>query len=112
MSDINYLVGMSFEESALGALGTAASGVGGLYTGGGIVGHFQSRKAESAEKAIRRLRGDKDADYSGDRTGRHILAGIGGSIPVVGAVTNSMMRSHHHNLRKELSELKKSKGVK
>ena len=110
MSNINNLVEESF-GSVVGAIGTAASGLGGVYTGGPVVGRYQSKKAESAQREIDKLKGVDD-EYKSDKTGRHILASLGGAIPVVGAVTNSVMRNHHHTLRKELEELRSKKHKK
>ena len=93
-------------------IGTIASGIGGAYTGGHLVGLYQSKKAESAEQDLRRLHGEKSPQYSGDRTGRHMLYTLGGAIPILGSFTNHKMRNKHYELVNEIEKLKKIKANK
>ena len=80
---------IQYLEEGRGAGYTAAvlSGLGGVYTGGGAAGHYQSKKAEAARRELDKREGKLNM-YDSDRTGRHMLAGLGGSIPLAGIVPN------------------------
>ena len=92
MSDINQMVDQVLEEGKLGRFGATVSGLGGAFTGGGIVGaHMSAKHAAATGKA------------SGMRTWGHSVLG---SIPGVGAVSNYI----GHRTAEEIENMKKDKG--
>lgn len=93
------------------ALGYTVGGLTGLVGAGGLAGHYQSKKAEAAKRELDRREGKLDL-YKTDRSGRHILHALGGSIPLVGGVTNILAAKKRYDLEDELEKQNKHKKHK
>jgi len=112
MADINLLVSeVLTEREGNRALGYTVGGLTGLVGAGGLAGLYQSKKSEAAKRELDRQDGKLDM-YKTDRSGRHILHVAGGSIPVLGAVTNVLAAKKRYDLEDELEDRKKHKNRK
>lgn len=97
-----------FEDiEPVGLLRAGLTGLGGVYTGGTISGHYDSKKREAAEIAAAQLRGDKTAILTKNREGGNMLAGIGGALPIIGAGTNIYQYIQRKKAEEDLEKLKK-----
>jgi hypothetical protein len=94
---------MFMEGRGLGYVAAGLSGLGGVYTGGSIAGHYQSKKQEAAQRELDRRAGKLDI-YKSDSTGRHMVSGLMGSLPVVGSLTNIYKASERYALEDKLRE--------
>ena len=112
MSNINDKVfEILNEREGNKALGYTVGGLTGLVGVGGLAGHYQSKKSEAAKRELDRQDGKLDM-YKTDRSGRHILYAVGGSIPILGAVTNVLAAKKRYDLEDELEDRKKHKKHK
>ncbi len=111
MSNINQLVQEDLlnEGRQLGSTVAGITGAGGVYTGGGVAGHYHSRKLEQADKEIAKLKGKPMGDYDAERSGRHIGKAVAGSIPIVGAASNLGVAKQHYDAVDKLRKLQKKK---
>jgi len=112
MSNINLMVlDILNEREGNKALGYTVGGLTGLIGGGGLAGYYQSKKAEAAQRELDKREGKLDM-YKTDRSGRHILHSVGGSIPIVGAVTNILAAKNRYDLEDKLENKKHKKHKK
>lgn len=108
MSNINESVLVAMEGRALGTTVAALTGLGGLFTGGGLAGSYQAHKGNTALKAKAMEKGDGKAYMKADSL-KHLYGhGILGSIPGYGAISNTLAASRRYDAEEELKG-KKSK---
>jgi hypothetical protein len=95
------------EGKKLRYAGAALTGLGGSFTGGGLIGGIQGQQKSEYGKQIARQNKDPKAEYEHRKKAplRMIGRSILGSIPVAGAVGNVISQ---RGLEKQKDELKKS----
>jgi hypothetical protein len=93
--------------------GIGISGLTGAVGAGGAEGVYQSMRQTDLDKRLAQIKGEKDKKGKGKRALRHLAYAVGGSIPIVGALTNAKAAMKRYEKEEELSkEIEKRVGKK
>lgn len=82
--------------------GTGLAAVTGAVGAGGGSGVYQSMRQTDLDKRLAQVKGEDEEKGKGKRALRHLGYAVGGSIPVVGALTNTRASLKRYEKEEEL----------
>ncbi len=91
---------LTIHESAGGYMRAFLTGLGGAATGGNISSYYDTQKEQAALNAAALSRRDPLEMYNANTAGKGMLYTLGGTIPVVGSITNMMAYSDRMDAEK------------
>lgn len=91
---------LTITESAGGYFRAGLTGLGGAFTGGPFSAFYDNMKERAALQAEALKNRNPYDMYNADTTGKSLIYKIGGSIPVIGSITNMMAYADRQNAEK------------